>query len=86
MSAYDYDPRVARVASGSWEFDGPDNLHYEAHPVRHGQPEGRWLVGPSPAPDAVLGDDGAYARWEAALPRFASDDEAIASVLGEPRR
>jgi hypothetical protein len=84
-SRYSNDPRVRRLPSGSWEFDGPGDVVYEAHPVRVGDPDGPWLVGPSPAPDAVLGDTDAYKAWEAALPRFGSADEAIASVIGGPQ-
>lgn len=84
-SRYDNDPRVRVWGDGDRTFDTPDGAHYDATPDHHGGRTDRWVVGPSTAPVEVQRDHDAYMAWQATLPRFDSLDEALASVLGDPR-
>ncbi len=76
MSAYDNDPRVRVWGGAVGTFDGPGGVAYAAVPDRRGTPTW-WLVGPAVCPEGVNDVD--------VLPRFATLDEAIFSVIGGPQ-
>lgn len=76
MSAYDSDPRVKRLAD-CFEVAGPGGTH-----------EVVWLGAAWVAVDPATAAAESKADFDtrvAALPRHASADEAIASVIGDPR-
>lgn len=87
-SVYPGDPRVTVYDFGddhpTYAFHDGDGKAYLVSRDT-GNPE-LWMLGPSPAPSGVRRDNALYATWEARLPRFTSVAEAIASILGEPRK